>query len=105
LANIAEKFLAGLGADVIKIEPLGGEKTAVTARFTTTRNSFPTAACIFWPLKFWQAQYCPRFDLTRAHVSSWNCPDGRIIVDTRARDLPGRRGIGYDAIREPQSVH
>jgi crotonobetainyl-CoA:carnitine CoA-transferase CaiB-like acyl-CoA transferase len=99
LGEYCGKVLAGLGADVIKLEPLGGEKTRSYGPFYND-EPHPNRSLHFWHYNFGKRSIVIDLDSgegTRQFMELAQTAD--IIIDTRTRDYLDRRGIGYDAIR------
>ncbi len=99
LGEYCGKLLAGLGADVIKIEPLGGEHTRLYGPFYRDVAD-PNRSLYFWHYNFGK----------RSAVIDLDDPAGRaqfrglaqtadVIIDTRARGYLAARGLGYDSLR------
>ena len=100
LGEYCGKVLAGLGADVIKIEPLGGEKTRGYGPFYND-DPHPNRSLHFWHYNFGKRGIV--IDLKSAEGADQFMELARtadVIIDTRARDYLDRRGIGYDVLRE-----
>jgi crotonobetainyl-CoA:carnitine CoA-transferase CaiB-like acyl-CoA transferase len=100
LGEYCGKVLAGLGADVIKIEPLGGEKTRGYGPFYND-ESHPNRSLHFWHYNFGKRSIVIDLESdegVRQFMELAQTAD--IIVDTRARDYLDGRGIGYEAIRK-----
>jgi crotonobetainyl-CoA:carnitine CoA-transferase CaiB-like acyl-CoA transferase len=107
LGEYCGKLLAGLGADVIKVEPLGGEKTRLYGPFHGDVTD-PNKSLYFWHYNFGK----------RSAIIDLDEADGQeqfrrlaqtadVIIDTRARGYLDSRGLGYDALRaaNPGLVH
>ncbi len=99
LGEYCGKILAGLGADVIKVEPLGGERTRRIGPFVDDRPD-PNRSLHFWHYNFGK----------RAIVLDLETPEGReqfsrlvrttdVLLDTRHRDYLRERGLGYEELR------
>ncbi|GDY59696.1 hypothetical protein SVIO_103190 [Streptomyces violaceusniger] len=99
LGEYCGKILAGLGADVIKVEPLGGERTRGIGPFVDDRPD-PNRSLHFWHYNFGK----------RAIVLDLETPEGReqfsrlvrtadVLLDTRHRDYLRDRGLGYEELR------
>jgi crotonobetainyl-CoA:carnitine CoA-transferase CaiB-like acyl-CoA transferase len=100
LGEYCGKVLAGLGADVVKIEPPGGEPTRGYGPFYADERH-PNRSLYFWHYNFGK----------RSVVLDLDDPVGQsrftelasradVLIDTRHRRyLPGR-GLGYDRLRE-----
>src|ERR1700761_7618289 len=107
LGEYCGKLLAGLGADVIKVEPLGGEKTRLYGPFHGDVTD-PNKSLYFWHYNFGK----------RSAIIDLDDADGQeqfrrlaqtadVIIDTRARGYLDSRGLGYDALRagNPGLIH
>ncbi len=100
LGEYCGKVLAGLGADVIKVEPPGGEKTRGYGPFYND-DPHPNRSLHFWHYNFGKrgivldlASDADKKQFMRLAETA------DIVIDTRPRDYLNERGIGYDAIRE-----
>ncbi len=94
------KVLSGLGADVVKVEPLGGEKTRSYGPFYGD-VPHPDRSLHFWHYNFGKRSVVLDLD-SRAGARQFLALAGTadIVVDTRARGYLDQRGVGYDAICE-----
>jgi crotonobetainyl-CoA:carnitine CoA-transferase CaiB-like acyl-CoA transferase len=100
LGEYCGKVLAGLGADVIKIEPLGGEKTRGYGPFYHD-DPHPNRSLHFWHYNFGKRGIVLDLESAEgAHQFMELARTADVIIDTRARDYLDRRGIGYDVLRE-----
>ncbi len=100
LGEYCGKVLAGLGADVIKIEPLGGEKTRGYGPFYDN-DPHPNRSLHFWHYNFGKRDIVLDIESAEgAHQFMELAQTADIVIDTRARDYLDRRGIGYDVLRE-----
>ena len=100
LGEYCGKVLAGLGADVIKVEPPGGEKTRGYGPFYND-DRHPNRSLHFWHYNFGKRGVVLDLDSddgARRFMQLAETAD--VIIDTRPRDYLDRRNIGYDAIRE-----
>ncbi|MFO1024986.1 MAG: CoA transferase [Acetobacteraceae bacterium] len=99
LGEYCGKVLAGLGADVIKVEPPGGEKTRGYGPFYQD-EPHPNRSLHFWHYNFGK----------RGIVLDLEAEDDRqrflrlaetadVVLDTRSRTYLNERGLGYDALR------
>jgi len=103
----AGKVLAGLGADVVKIEPPAGERTRQIGPF---RGDCPGLED---SLFFWHYNHGKRsitIDLDSAAGQDRFMQLARVadvILDTRQRDHLDQRGIGYARLKElnPRLIH
>lgn len=100
LGEYCGKVLAGLGADVIKVEPLGGEKTRGYGPFYND-EPHPNRSLHYWHYNFGKRGVVLDLDSedgTRRFMALARTAD--VVLDTRARDYLDQRSIGYDKIRE-----
>jgi crotonobetainyl-CoA:carnitine CoA-transferase CaiB-like acyl-CoA transferase len=99
LGEYCGKVLAGLGADVIKIEPPGGEKTRGYGPFYLD-DPHPNRSLHFWHYNFGKRGIVLDLDseADRTHVMRL-VESADIVLDTRPRNHLNERGIGYDAMR------
>ncbi len=93
------KILAGLGADVIKVEPPGGEPTRAYGPFYRD-EPHPDRSLYFWHYNF----------AKRSIVLDLDVPDGQqefhrlalgadVVIDGRERGYLDARGLGYQKLR------
>jgi crotonobetainyl-CoA:carnitine CoA-transferase CaiB-like acyl-CoA transferase len=100
LGEYCGKVLAGLGADVIKVEPLGGEKTRGYSPFYND-DPHPNRSLHFWHYNFGKRAIILDLDSAEGVDRFAQLAEtADIIIDTRSRDYLNRRGIGYDLLRE-----
>ncbi len=100
LGEYCGKVLAGLGADVIKIEPLGGEVTRSYGPFYHD-DPHPNRSLHFWHYNFGKRGVVLDLDSDEGtHRFKQLAETADIVIDTRHRDYLNERGVGYDAIRE-----
>src|SRR3979490_3155169 len=86
LGEYCGKVLAGLGADVIKIEPLGGERTRSYGPFYDD-EPHPNRSLHFWHYNFGKRSTVIDLDSdegTRQFMELAQTAD--VIIDTRTRD-------------------
>jgi crotonobetainyl-CoA:carnitine CoA-transferase CaiB-like acyl-CoA transferase len=99
LGEYCGKLLAGLGADVIKVEPLGGERTRLIGPFVDDEPN-PNRSLHFWHYNFGK----------RGVVLDLQSPEGRdrfsrllgtvdVLLDTRPLGYLRARGLGYEELR------
>jgi crotonobetainyl-CoA:carnitine CoA-transferase CaiB-like acyl-CoA transferase len=102
LGEYAGKVLAGLGAEVIKVEPPGGEITRTYGPFAGD-ESHPDRSLYFWHYNFGK----------KSLVLDLDHPDGQQkfrdlvsaadgVLDTRPRGYLDARGVGWDALSSDQ---
>ena len=103
LGEYCGKVLAGLGADVIKVEPLGGEVTRGYGPFFND-DPHPDRSLYFWHYNFGKRGIVLDLDSEEgAHQFMRLAQTADIIIDTRHRDYLNGRGVGYEAIRQRNS--
>jgi crotonobetainyl-CoA:carnitine CoA-transferase CaiB-like acyl-CoA transferase len=99
LGEYCGKLLAGLGADVIKVEPPGGERTRLIGPFAKDEPN-PNRSLHFWHYNFGK----------RGIVLDLETPDGHeqfsrltltadVVLDTRPRRYLANRRLGYEELR------
>jgi crotonobetainyl-CoA:carnitine CoA-transferase CaiB-like acyl-CoA transferase len=99
LGEYCGKVLAGLGADVIKIEPLGGEVTRSYRPFYND-EPHPNRSLYFWHYNFGKRGIVLDLDSEVDRQQFMRLAEtADIIIDTRHRNYLNERGIGYEAIR------
>jgi crotonobetainyl-CoA:carnitine CoA-transferase CaiB-like acyl-CoA transferase len=100
LGEYCGKVLAGLGADVIKVEPPGGEKTRGYGPFHDD-EPHPNRSLHFWHYNFGKRGVVLDLE-SEAGARQFRrlAETADIVIDTRRRDYLDQRGIGYDVIRE-----
>ena len=98
LGEYCGKVLAGLGADVVRVEPPGGESTRMYGPFYHDEPD-PARSLYFWHYNLGK----------RSIVLDLDAPEGReafaqlaqtadVVVDTRPRTYLPERGIGYEQL-------
>ena len=98
LGEYCGKVLAGLGADVVRVEPPGGEATRMYGPFYHDEPD-PARSLYFWHYNLGK----------RSIVLDLDAPEGReafaqlartadVVVDTRPRSYLAERGIGYEQL-------
>jgi crotonobetainyl-CoA:carnitine CoA-transferase CaiB-like acyl-CoA transferase len=107
LGEYCGKVLAGLGADVIKIEPLGGEKTRRYGPFLGDVAN-PNHSLHFWHYNFGKrgAVIDIESSVGRAQFLSL-AATADVVIDTRSKDYLSGLGIGYELLsrRHPGLVY
>jgi len=100
LGEYCGKVLAGLGADVIKVEPLGGEKTRTYGPFHENVPD-PNRSIYFWHYNFGKRSVTIDLE-TQAGRNDFLRLAGSadIVLDTRPRDYLAARGLGYAQLKE-----
>lgn len=100
LGEYCGKVMAGLGADVVKVEPLGGEITRTYGPFYHDAPH-PNRSLYFWHYNFGK----------RGMVVDLDSPEGvdifrkltdtaDVVIDSRPREYLPSRGLGHDQLRE-----
>jgi crotonobetainyl-CoA:carnitine CoA-transferase CaiB-like acyl-CoA transferase len=99
LGEYCGKLLAGLGADVIKIEPPGGEKTRSYGPYYHS-EPHPNRSVHFWHYNFGKRGIVLDLetDADRTHFLRLAYA-ADVVIDTRPPDYLAERGIGYDQLR------
>jgi len=100
LGEYCGKVLAGLGADVVKVEPPAGEATRSYGPFYRD-EPHPDRSLYFWHYNF--AKRSVALDLDEGedqgrfrHLAA----NADVVIDTRPRGWSGARGIGYERLSE-----
>ena len=98
LGEYCGKVLAGLGADVVKVEPPAGEATRSYGPFYRD-EPHPDRSLYFWHYNF--AKRSVALDLDEGedqgrfrHLAA----NADVVIDTRPRGWSGARGIGYERL-------
>ena len=93
------KVLAGLGADVIKVEPPGGEHTRGYGPFYEDIVE-PERSLYFWHYNFGKRSVVIDLDTAEGRRSYERLArSSDVIIDTRARGEMDAQGIGFDQLR------
>jgi crotonobetainyl-CoA:carnitine CoA-transferase CaiB-like acyl-CoA transferase len=98
LGEYCGKVLAGLGADVIKVEPLGGEVTRSYGPFAGD-DPHPDKSLYFWHYNFGKRGVT--VDLESEHGRDQLArliKTADVVLETRPRRYLEERGLGYDAM-------
>ena len=99
LGEYCGKVLAGLGADVIKVEPPGGEKTRGYGPFYDD-DPYPNRSLHFWHYNFGKRGVVLDLASDEDRQRFMRLAEtADIVLDARPRDYLNERSIGYDAIR------
>ena len=99
LGEYCGKVLAGLGADVIKVEPPGGEKTRGYGSFYDD-IPHPNRSLHFWHYNFGKRGVVLDLASDEDRQRFMRLAEtADIVLDARPRGYLNERGIGYDAIR------
>lgn len=100
LGEYSGKLLAGLGADVVKVEPPDGERTRTFGPFLDDRAG-PDRSLHFWHYNAGKRSVA--VDLDEQDGRDAFIRLGRradIVIDARPRGYLDERGIGYDDLRQ-----
>jgi crotonobetainyl-CoA:carnitine CoA-transferase CaiB-like acyl-CoA transferase len=99
LGEYCGKILAGLGADVVKIEPPGGEPTRCYGPFYADERH-PDRSLYFWHYNFGKRSVVLDLD-DAAGQARFAGLVGRadVLLDTRHRGYLSERGLAYDQLR------
>ena len=98
LGEYAGKLLAGLGADVVKVEPLGGEETRGYAPFYRDEPD-PNRSLHFWHYNV--AKRSVTLDLDTADGQrdlAQLAEHADVVIDARPGTYLADRGVGYDVL-------
>jgi crotonobetainyl-CoA:carnitine CoA-transferase CaiB-like acyl-CoA transferase len=107
LGEYCGKLLAGLGADVIKVEPLGGEGTRLYGPFYQDVVD-PNRSLYFWHYNFGKRSVTMDLDTAEGQAQFRHLVVGAdVLVDTRPRDYLSSRGLGYEILKagNPGLIH
>ena len=100
LGEYCGKVLAGLGADVIKVEPLGGEKTRTYGPFYEDRSD-PNRSLYFWHYNFGKRGITLDLESEEGRADFGRLAErADVILDARDRTYLRDRGLGYAGLRE-----
>jgi crotonobetainyl-CoA:carnitine CoA-transferase CaiB-like acyl-CoA transferase len=98
LGEFCGKLLAGLGADVIKVEPLGGEGTRHYGPFYR-ETPHPNQSLYFWHYNFGKRGSVIDIDTeSGCHEFRRLVGSADVLLDTRHRDYLNERGVGYEQL-------
>ena len=99
LGEYCGKVLIGLGADVIKVEPLGGEKTRGYGPFYHN-EPHPNRSLYFWHYNLGKRGIVLDLDSAEGAQHFLRlAASADVVIDTRARSYLDDRGIGYSTLR------
>src|SRR5215475_2161383 len=107
LGEYCGKILAGLGADVIKIEPPDGEKTRSYGPFYHD-TPHPNRSLYFWHYNFGKRSITLDLDTPQGQTTYTRlATTADIILDTRHRTYLPDRGLGYHHLHpaHPALIH
>jgi crotonobetainyl-CoA:carnitine CoA-transferase CaiB-like acyl-CoA transferase len=100
LGESCGKLLAGLGCEVIKIEPPYGEETRSYGPFFRGQIS-PNTSLYFWNYNFGKRSVTLDLDATEGQDLFRELIAGAdVVIDARPKDYLARRNLGYDALRD-----
>jgi len=98
LGEYCGKVLAGLGADVVKIEPLGGEVTRSYGPFEGD-DPHPEKSLHFWHYNFGKRGVTVDLESERGRAELAHLIEhADVVLETRPRGYLDERGLGYDAM-------
>lgn len=101
------KLLGGLGADVVKIEPPGGEVTRTYGPFHNDVEH-PNRSLHFWHFNFGKRSVTLDLDTDEGQAAFLDLAStADIVLDTRHRTYLSDRGIGFDVLHaaNPKLIH
>jgi crotonobetainyl-CoA:carnitine CoA-transferase CaiB-like acyl-CoA transferase len=99
LGEYCGKVLAGLGADVIKVEPLGGEITRTYGPFYHDVED-RDGSLYFWHYNFGKRGVELDLDTAEGQEAFRSlAADAHVVIDTRPRGFMAERGIGSEELR------
>jgi crotonobetainyl-CoA:carnitine CoA-transferase CaiB-like acyl-CoA transferase len=101
------KVLAGLGADVVKIEPPDGETTRALGPFYHDERS-TGGSLYFWHYNFGKRSVCVDLDSVDGQARFRRlAASADVLLETRPSGYLTARGVGYDDLRElsPSLIH
>lgn len=93
------RVLAGLGAEVIKVEPLNGETTRRYGPFKDDEPGIENSL-YFWHYNFGKKSVVLDLDTEQGRLDFLRLSDSAdVLIDTRHRDYLAKRGLGADVLR------
>lgn len=96
LGEYCGKLLAGLGADVVKIEPPGGERTRNYGPFYQD-TPHPDRSLYFWHYNLGKRSVVLDLDTVDGQAAFRRlAAEADVVLDARPRGYLDARGIGYD---------
>ena len=99
LGEYCGKVLAGLGADVIKVEPLGGEKTRRYGPFVDDVAN-PNRSLYFWHYNFGKRSVVLDLESQEGHAEYLALArTADLVLDTRGKSYMGDLGLGEQQLR------
>src|ERR1700691_6290237 len=100
LGEYCGKVLAGLGADVIKVEPIGGEKTRSYGPFYKD-IPHPDRSLYFWHYNFGKRSATIDLESSDGQQKFRRLvAESDVIIDTRPAKYLDDRGLGYEELRK-----
>ncbi|MFD7880139.1 CaiB/BaiF CoA transferase family protein [Streptomyces sp. NPDC059766] len=102
------KLLAGLGADVVKVEPPGGEATRTYGPFYGDDEGNPDGSLHFWHYNHGKRGITLDLDTAAGREAfAGLARTADVILDTRPAGYLRERGLGYEALKElnPGLIH
>ncbi|WAX58364.1 CoA transferase [Jatrophihabitans cynanchi] len=100
LGEFCGRLLGGLGGDVIKIEPLGGERTRAFGPFLDD-IPHPNRSLHFWHYNFGKRGVVLDLDATEDRDRFLELvADADVLIDSRPRGYLTDRGLGPDVLAE-----
>jgi crotonobetainyl-CoA:carnitine CoA-transferase CaiB-like acyl-CoA transferase len=103
LGEYCGKVLAGLGADVVKVEPLGGELTRLYGPFYDDRVD-PNRSLYFWHYNFGKRSVCVDLDSASGREQFLGLArSADVVLDSRPRQYLPSLGLGYEELRSENS--
>lgn len=99
LGEYCGKFLAGIGADVVKVEPPQGE---VTRSYGPFYNDTPDRerSLYFWHYNFGKRSVTLDLDSDEGQARFRDlATDADVVIDTRPAGYMDARGVGYEALK------
>jgi len=100
LGEYCGKLLAGLGADVVKVEPPGGEKTRTYGPFYGDEPGIERSLH-FWHYNFGKRSIVLDLDADDGQADFLNLAAASdLVLDARAHSYLDERGLGYDTLKK-----
>lgn len=100
LGEHAGRLLAGLGADVVKIEPPGGESTRGYGPFFEDRPG-PERSLYFWTYNFGKRSVVLDLDTESGREALLELAAvADVIIDGRPKGYLAERGLGYETLSQ-----
>ena len=100
LGEYCGKVLAGLGADVVKIEAPEGERTRTYGPFAEDDEN-PDKSLHFWHYNLGKRSVSLNLDTAAGQETFRQLADSAdVVIDTRPRSWMETRGVGYENLRK-----